>query len=71
MYGVPSTLEASRSIETFEIFQSTDDCLFARLLYFPCKEELIHKSVHLVEVPHNIELAHIAKVEVQKLDTDD
>ena len=41
--------------------------LFTGLLHLPRQDELVQQRVHLVEVKHNVQLAHIAEVLIQQL----
>lgn len=49
------------------MLQSRQHNLLTRLLYLTSKKHLVKNSVHLVEIKHQVELAHIPEELVQHL----
>ena len=56
------------SFQLRECLQLADDLVLRCLSYLPSQEGFVHDRVHLVEVKHQVQLAHIVEVLVQHLD---
>lgn len=54
-------------IESLAFFEARENDFLRCFLNFPRKKELVHYVVHFAKVEHQVELAHISKIQVQHL----
>ena len=58
----------SRLLGCVDVRHSPKNSPFARLLDLTCQDKFIKDTVYLVELEHNVQLTHVAKITVEQLD---